>query len=176
MEVAEPGEANMRERMRFSSGLSYSLGGTGLIASGGALTSASRLSEINQTRALNFGRLGMMGSFAAIATGLAIDVQRYRAGFISAEKLWERAIEHSLLTGISATGAWVGGGIVGSATLNPLAVGAGAMAGSALATSAAKYAGEKIVAERVQSERQRIDQAFGDAVNRRYGLSIQPVL
>jgi hypothetical protein len=164
-EVARPGKASLDARLRLVSSGSYSFGGAGLIASGSALAFGARFGEVAQARIFRFGRAGGVVSVAALATGLAIDVYRYQRGSITTEELWEGAIRSGIQASSAAAGGWVGS-VVGGAVGGPLGSSGGAIAGGMAGGKLADLAFEKSV----QAKRDRLDQAFGDALNARYGL------
>lgn len=164
-DVLAPGHASLDAYLRLASSYSYSAGGVGLIAAGGAMSFSPYLGELAQGRLYRFSRAGGMAAVAAIATGIAVDVYRHHRGLISTEAFWQGAVRAAVQGSAVAVGAMAGGSIASSITANPLAGTAGAVAGALAAErlSARGFDG------RVQAKRQRLDQAFGEALTQRYG-------
>lgn len=168
--VSVPGPASTDARLRLASSGSYSLGAAGLVASGSVLTFAPRFGELAQNRLFGFAKVGGLAAVAALGAGVAIDVQRYRSGVLSSERLWQSALKASVQFAGAAAGGWLGGSLAGLAAANPLAVAAGGVAGSTVGAAAVHLADGTLTHWGMESQRARLDQAFGDAVNRRYAI------
>jgi hypothetical protein len=171
-EISAPGEASVDARLRLARNGSYSLGAAGLMASGSALTFASGSSELIQTRMFGITKVSGLVSLAALGTGIAIDVQRYRNGSLAAEQLWNTALRSSGQLAAATAGGWLGGSLAGITTANPIAIGAGSLAGSTAGAAAFQLAGNAVANRQMRAEQQRFDQAFGDTVRQRYGVPV----
>ncbi len=171
-EISAPGDASVDARLRLASNGSYSLGAAGLMASGSALTFASSASELTQTRMFGITKVGGLVSVAALGTGIAIDVQRYRNGSLAAEQLWNSALRNSGQLAAAAAGGWLGGSLAGITTANPIAIGAGSLAGSTAGAAAFQFAGNAVANRQMRAGQQRFDQVFGDTVRQRYGVPV----
>lgn len=168
--VTAPGPASTDARLRLASSGSYSLGAAGLVASGSALAFAPRFGELVQNRLFGFAKVGGLTAVAALGMGVAIDVQRYRIGALTSERLWQSALKASVQFAGAAAGGWLGGSLAGLATANPLAATAGGVAGSTVGAAAVQVADGTLTHWRMENQRARLDEAFGDAVKRRYAI------
>lgn len=148
----------------------YTIAGTGMAMAGASMLFSPHVREAWGSRLYRMGRFGGIASAGALLAGQAFFITRYRSGDINSREFWTQQWVMNGQAFGSFAGAWLGRGAGLLIGKHPFF----ATAGGALGGVAGGGVGQKFSAwgvERYYDWRfGELDEAFGRAVYRQYGL------